>query len=123
MCLFGGILFLEFPDQFASMDLIRILPLVARIWVPKPLDEVLEFSPSSKVARVENGFDLVLFFIIDGLWWGALVIVPVHHSFTIRSQQVYVEHGVNVPLIQELELIGNRQHHLSDKEGSIALRG
>ena len=60
---------------------------------------------------------------VDKFWWEALVIVPMHHSFTIRSQQVYVEHGVNVPLMRELELIGNRRHHLSDKEGSMASRG
>jgi hypothetical protein len=52
-----------------------------------------------------------------------LVVFPMCLSFAIRCQQVYVKHGVNAPLMGELEPIRDWGHHLSDNKRSVTSRG
>ena len=52
-------------DQIWGKDLIRGLPRVIRIWVPFPLDQVLELVSPPEVAVVYNSLHLKFFFSGD----------------------------------------------------------
>jgi hypothetical protein len=69
-------------------------PLVFRVWVPLPLDEVLQLAPSSEMPRGHDSLHFVLFFPIDKVRWGLIVVCAMELCLAIRGQEVYVEHGV-----------------------------
>ena len=123
MRFFAWVALLELSNELVRMHLISIFPLVIGTRVSEPLDEVLQVTPSSETARVQDGLDLELLFVINQLRWGALVIVPMHLSLVIRGQQVDVEYWMNAPLMGEFEPIRDGGHHLRDSKRPMTSRG
>ena len=90
------------------MKVIPIDPLILRVWVPLPFDQVLYLVPSSELARLEDFLNFIFFFPIDKVRWGFCEIGSMELSLTIRGQEVYMENVVNLPLWGEFQLIGDR---------------
>jgi hypothetical protein len=85
---------LELLDGFFHEHVFLIDPLVLRIRIPFPLDEVLQFVPSSEMPRGHDLLHFVLFLPVDKVRWWLIVVCAVELCLVIRGQEVYVKHGV-----------------------------
>jgi hypothetical protein len=81
--------------------------LVFRIRIALPFDEVLQLAPSSEMPRGHDLLHFVFFFPVDKVRWGLIVVGAVKPCLAIRGQEVYMEHGVQLPLHRETEFIGD----------------
>src|SRR6266702_8658880 len=63
-----------------------------------PLDQVMEFTPSSLSPYLLDFFDLIFFFSIDKVRHWSGIVRPVQRHFLIRCQEVGVDHRVYLPL-------------------------
>ena len=74
-----------------------VFPGVVGLGVSFPLDQVLESSPSPKVAMISDGLDLVFFFSINDVWGRSREVDSVLFRFLIRGQKAGVENVVYCP--------------------------
>ena len=68
-----------------------ILPGIVSLGVSLPFDQVLESSPSPKVAVVPNGLDFIFLFSVDDVWGRSREVGAVLSRFLIRGQETGVE--------------------------------
>ena len=74
-----------------------VFPGVVGLGVSLPLDQILEGSPSPKVAMVPDGLDFIFFFPVDDVWGRPREIGSVLFHFSIRGQKAGVENVVYCP--------------------------
>ena len=104
-----GVFLFKVRYHLVRVQVIPIDPLVFRLWVPLPLDEVLHFAPSSIFPRLEDVFDFVFFFPIDKVRRGFGEVRSVELGFMIRGQEVCMEDIVYLPLQRKCQLISDRR--------------
>ena len=68
-----------------------ILPGVVSFGISLPLDQVLESSPSPKVAMVPDGLDFIFLFSVDDVWGRPREIGSVLFRLLVRGQKAGVE--------------------------------
>ena len=68
-----------------------VFPGVVGFWVPFPLDQVLESSPSTEMAMIPDGLDFVLLFAVDDVWGRSREVGSVLFRFLVRGQEAGVE--------------------------------
>ena len=97
--LFGRfwVLFIELIDKVRSVDVIHADPLVLRFGVSNPFDEVPEFLSGADSPRVQNSFDLVLFFSFYQIWWWVLEVGTMCFRFLVWCEERHVERVVDLP--------------------------
>src|SRR6266851_4931921 len=94
-------------------------PCVVAFRVPKPLDQVLQLSPSPLTSVAADGLDLVLFSPPHEVRWRSGVVFSVFFCFAIRGKKGGVKHGVDRPLVGERKLVCYRGDHLSDRKWAM----
>jgi hypothetical protein len=82
-------------------------PLVLRIGIALPFDEILQLAPPSETPRGHDALHFVLLLPVDKVRWGLIVVGAVKLCLAIRGQEVHMKHGVQLPLHRETELIGD----------------
>jgi hypothetical protein len=60
--------------KFWGMHLVSRLPCVVYIWIPFPLDEVLEHSQPAKMSMVDNTLHLIFFPSFKEVRWGPRIV-------------------------------------------------
>ncbi len=74
MCIVGGPRIFELPYRFRGMYVLVINPLVVRVWISLPFDEILLLASSAELPRVQNLLNLVFFLVIDEVWsWSRII--------------------------------------------------
>ena len=89
------------------MHVIPVDPLILRVWVPFPLDQVLHLVLSSELSGLQDFFNLILLFSIDKVRRGFHKVRSVELSFAIRGQEVYMEDIMDLPLWGKFQLISD----------------
>jgi hypothetical protein len=89
-----GVQVLKLPDSIFCEYVFLVYPLVLRIRIPLPLDEVLQLVPLSETPRGHYPFHFVFFFPIDKVRWGLVVVYAMEFCLTIKGQEVYMEYRV-----------------------------
>jgi hypothetical protein len=69
-------------------------PLVLRIGIALPFDEILQLVPSSEMPQGHDSLHFVFFFSVDKVRWGLIVVGAVELCLAIRGQEVYMKHGM-----------------------------
>jgi hypothetical protein len=84
-------------DQCGGVYLGGRFPCVVCVWVPLPLEEILQGFPPPVETVIYNGLDFVLVFTLDqfGGWFD--VVGAVLWGFTIRGEEAGVEHVMDLP--------------------------
>src|ERR1700761_4363022 len=103
---------LEFLYRLISKYIIGVDPLVFQVWIPLPLDKILQFLPPAEVPLVQNLLDFIFFFAIYQFGRWALIVAPMRESLTIRCEKVCVKNGVYAPLHGKFETVIDVRHHL-----------
>ena len=62
-----------------------VFPSIVGLGVTLPLDQVLESSPSPKIAVIPDGLDFIFFFSVDDVWGGSREVSPVLFRLLIRG--------------------------------------
>ena len=78
-------------DQLVGEYIAVVFPGVIGLGIPFPLDQVLESSPSPKIAMVSDGLDLIFFFSINDVWGRSREVGSVLFCFLVRRQEAGVE--------------------------------
>ena len=84
-------------NQLIGEYIAVVFPGVVSLGISLPLDQVLESSPSPKVAVVSDGLDLVFLFSVDDVWGRSREIGSVLFRFLVRGQKAGVEDVVYCP--------------------------
>ena len=100
-----------------------IFPGVVSFGVSSPFDQVLEDSPSPKVAMVPDGLDFILFFSVDDVWGRSREIGSVLFCFLVRGQKAGVENVVYCPGWGKVQLIRHWGDDSIDFERSVPFWG
>jgi|SRR5216683_2532850 len=95
------------------------LPRVVAFGVAKPLDQVLQLSPSPLTSVAVDSLDFVLFCVSHEVRWWLRVVFPVFFCFTIRGKKRGMKHRVDGPLMGECKLVRHWGYHLSDGKGAM----
>ena len=74
-----------------------IFPGIVSLGVSFPFDQVLESSPSPKVAMVSDGLDFIFFLSIDDVWGRSREVGSVLFRFLIRGQKAGMEDVMYCP--------------------------
>ena len=90
------------------MYVIPINPLILQVRVSLPFDQVLYFTLSAELLRLQDFFDFVFFLPIDKVRRGFHKVWSVELGFTIRGQQVCMEDVMYLPLWGKFQLISDR---------------
>ena len=61
------------------------------------MDEVLELTLFPMVPVIDNVLHLILFFIINQLWWWVLELSPMLLGFFVRCQEQAVKYVMDGP--------------------------
>ena len=70
-------LFVEFLEEFWSIEVIMVDPTVVSGWVSFPIDEVLEFTSSSMSSYISNMFYFIFFIILFRHWGRSDVVCAI----------------------------------------------
>jgi hypothetical protein len=73
------------------MHLVSRFPCVVHIWVPFPLDEVLEHSGLTKASMIDDTLYFVFFFPFKENRWRPGIVGFMLHAFMIRRQKGCME--------------------------------
>ena len=84
-------------DQLRGEYISLMFPGIVSRGIPFPLDEVLEVSPPSEIAMINDGLDLVLLLSINDVWGRTREVVSVLSGFPERRQESGVEDVMNGP--------------------------
>jgi hypothetical protein len=84
----------ELPDGIFHEYVFLGHPLVLRIRIALPFDEILQLAPSSETPRGHDSLHFVFFFPVDKVRWGLIVVDAVKLCLAIRGQEVYMKHGM-----------------------------
>ena len=84
-------------DQGLGVHMFYRFPRIVTVWVPLPLDQVLESAPLPKEAMIYDGFDFVFRVLVYKIWGWSGVIGSVSSGLPKRSQQRGVEDVMNSP--------------------------
>ena len=112
---------MELLDKFCRMFHLRCRePRIFRVWVALPFDQVLDtFSVGSR-ARLQDLFDLVMFFFsIDNVGRWSSVVGSMGRGFLVWGQQGVVEDRVYTPSLWEDQLTVGRGCG-DDLEGAVS---
>ena len=90
--------FLELLYHAICHQLISVKPLVVRVGISDPLDQVLHLAIMPSYPQIEDLLHFIFFFIIDKVWGWLCVIGAMKHHFLIRGPKIHMKHGVNLPL-------------------------
>ena len=94
-------------DQFRSEDLVMRFPCVVCHRIALPLDQVLQSAPLSVKSMPYDCFHFEFIFPLDHFRGRLIVVRLVLFCLEIRGQQGCMEHIVDGPDWQQLELISN----------------
>jgi hypothetical protein len=89
-----GVQILKLSDGIFCEHVLFGHPLVFGIWIPLPLNEVLQLAPLSEMPRGHDSLHFVFFFPVDKVRSGLIIVCTVELCLMIRGQEVYVEHGM-----------------------------
>ena len=97
--------FLELSDGFICCELFRIEPLVVRVGVAYPLNQVLNLTITSSDPRIQDLLHLVLFFVVDKVRWWSCVVCSMECGFRIWSEEIHMKHRMYLPLFWKCQPI------------------
>jgi hypothetical protein len=89
-----GVQILKLSDGIFGEYVLLRYPLVFSVWIPLPLNEVLQLAPSSETPLGHYLLHFILFFPIDKVRWRFIVVCAVELCLAIRGQEVHMKHGV-----------------------------
>ncbi len=87
------------------MHVLVIYPLVIRVGISLPFDQILKGASSAVVPRVQNLLDFVFFLIIDQVWRWSRVICSMEFHLMIGCEKIDMKHVMNTPLCGKLQPI------------------
>src|SRR5579863_2153764 len=93
--------------QVGGMHLVSWFPGVIAFRVALPFEEILELFSSTMTSVASYLLHLVLRFSRDKVRWRSGVVGSVRVHFDVWGKEASMEHGVDVPLMGKLELIGH----------------
>jgi hypothetical protein len=67
-------------------------PLVFRIGIALPFDEILQLVPPSETPQGHDSLHFIFFFPVDKVRWRLIVVCAVKLCLAIRGQEVYMKH-------------------------------
>jgi len=102
------------------MGVFFVDPLILRVGVSFPFDQILQASSSAEMPRIENLLYFEFFGAIHQVWWWALVIRTMCHGLVIRCEKIDVKHGVNAPRCGQIKAIVDMRHHLIDPKRTVS---
>ena len=105
-------LLISFQQLWGIAEMRLWFPRVIRCWISLPLHLVCHLSELLAVS--DNSFDFPFVVVADNLWWREGIVGSVCIILVIRSQQGGMEHGVYLPLVRQLEPIGQRSKNLGN---------
>ena len=88
----------ELPHLIVCEDVILIDPLVVRVWIAFPFNQILKSPSSAEQPRVQNLLDCVFFFAVDQFWRWALIVGAMHYGLAIGGEKIDVKHWMDAPL-------------------------
>src|SRR5712672_3061627 len=98
------------------------LPHVVTVWVPFPLDQVLEPTHLTEESVIDDGLDLILRVFVHKIRGRARVIRSVRGSLFEWDQQRGVKHVMDPPGLGKVELKGDRRDDPFDVERPLLSR-
>jgi len=93
--------------QVGGVYLVSWLPGVIAFRVALPFEEILELLSSTMTSVAPYLLHLILRFSCDKVRWRSGVVRSVRVRFDVWGKEASMEHGVDVPLMGKLELIGH----------------
>src|SRR6266446_2168050 len=102
------------------MYVIRSFPSVMSVGVPCPSDSVLESSRSSEASSSHDLLHFPLRFAFDDVWGGVVVVWSVFLRLLIWGEECSVEDIVDLPLLQNAQLIDHVREFFCYLEGSVS---
>jgi len=69
--------------------------------------------------RIEDVFHFILFFPIDKVRKRPLEVMPMELRLLIWHEEICMEHGMNVPLFWESELVCDWSQYFGDGKGAV----
>ena len=116
---FNGVSTVILFQKYRRLQMSCWLPRVVAFGVAKPLDQVLQLSPSPLTSVAVDSLDFVLFCTPHEVRWRSGVIFSAFFCFAIRGKERGVKHRVDGPLMGEHEFVCHRRYHLSDGKGAM----
>jgi hypothetical protein len=87
-----GVQIVKLPDGIFCKYVFLGHPLVFRIGIALPLDEVLQLVPSSETPRGHHLLHFIFFFPVNKVRWRLIVVCAVKLCLAIRGQEVHMKH-------------------------------
>src|SRR5579863_700089 len=106
-----------------GMYLVSWLPGVIAFRVALPFEEILELFSPSMMSVAPYLLHFIFRFSQDKVRWWPGIVGSVRVRFDVWGEQAGMEHGVDVPLMGQLELIGHGRDDSSDLKRSITFGG
>src|SRR6266404_3725670 len=108
MCNGLGVFPLIFRYHVRGVDVLPLDPLIVRIGVSFPLDQVLYLTSTPELSGIDNTLHFIFFFSIDKVRRRSRVIGSVSCRFLIWCEEIHMKHRVYLPLFRQSELICDR---------------
>ena len=87
------------------------------------MDEVLKLTSLPMVPVIDNFLHLILFFVINQLWWQLLELGPMLFCFFIRGQEQAMEYVMDGPGFWQFKLVSDWGDLPCDFEGAMTFGG
>ena len=84
-------------------------PLIVRVWVSLPFDQIPDLAPSSMSSCIQDLFDFVLLLSVDQIWRRLHKFRSMEVCFLIGGEKIDMKHVMDLPLDWEIELISDRR--------------